>query len=236
MGWFNHVPGEQQANTVTPNYIDLSHTLYDGLVTYKGIPGPVICDFLSREASGSLYDGGTEFHIPRIDLVANSGTYIDCPFHRYADGKDLSEVGLDRFADLPAVVVRSPHRDGLATGPEKFQGIDVAGKAVLVHTGWSDYWTSPAYLNDHPFLTQGAAVYLRDNGARLVGIDSHNIDDTRSRNNRPVHTILLRSEILIVEHLTSLDKLPNEAFSFSAIPPKIRGMGTFPVRAFARLT
>ena len=218
------------------HYIDLSHTLYDGLVTYKGVPGPVICDFLSREASRSLYEEGTEFHIPRIDMVANSGTYIDCPFHRYADGKDLSKVGLDRFADLPAIVVRSPHGDRLEVGPDKFHGIDVAGKAVLIHTGWSEHWSTPAYLNDHPFLTQEAAAYLRDQGAQLVGIDSHNIDDTRARNNRPVHTILLRNDILIVEHLTSLEQLPDDEFLFSAIPPKIRGMGTFPVRAFARLT
>jgi arylformamidase len=218
------------------HYVDLSHTLYDGLVTYKGVPGPVICDFLSREASRSLYEEGTEFHIPRIDMVANSGTYIDCPFHRYADGKDLSEVGLGRFADLPAVVVRAPHRDRLEVGLDKFLGIDIAGKAVLIHTGWSEHWSTPAYLNDHPFLTQEAAAYLRDQGAHLVGIDSHNIDDTRGRNSRPVHTILLRNDILIAEHLTGLEQLPDGEFLFSAIPPKIRGMGTFPVRAFARIT
>jgi arylformamidase len=219
-----------------PHYVDLSHTLYEGLVTYKGIPGPIICDFLSREASRTLYEEGTEFHIPRIDMVANSGTYIDCPFHRYANGKDLSEVGLDRFANLPAVVVRAPYGNQLDVGLDKFHGEDVAGKAVLIHTGWSEHWNTPAYLNDHPFLTREAASYLRDQGAYLVGIDSHNIDDTRSRNSRPVHTILLKNDILIVEHLTGLEQLPDDKFLFSAIPPKVRGMGTFPVRAFAQLT
>jgi arylformamidase len=217
-------------------YVDLSHTLYDGLVTYKGVPGPIICDFLSRQASRILYEEGTEFHIPRIDMVANSGTYVDCPFHRYAGGKDLSEVGLDRFANLPAVVVRVPYGNQLDVGPDKFHGINVAGKAVLIHTGWSEHWNTPAYLDDHPFLTREAAIYLRDQGAHLVGIDSHNIDDTRSRNSRPVHTILLRNDILIVEHLTGLESLPDDEFLFSAIPPKVRGMGTFPVRAFAQLT
>ena len=219
-----------------PHYVDLSHTLYEGLVTYKGVPGPIICDFLSREASRTLYEEGTEFHIPRIDMVANSGTYIDCPFHRYADGKALSEVGLERFANLPAVVVRAPHGNQLDVGLDKFHGINVAGKAVLIHTGWSEHWNTPAYLNDHPFLTREAATYLRDQGAYLVGIDSHNIDDTRSRNSRPVHTILLRNDVLIVEHLTGLEQLPDDKFLFSAIPPKVRGMGTFPVRAFAQLT
>ena len=217
-------------------YVDLSHTLHDGLVTYKGVPGPVICDFLSREDSRAHYAaGGTEFLISRIDMVANSGTYIDCPFHRYSDGEDLSEVGLDRFADLSAVVVRAPHREGLEVGPDRFHGLDVAGKAVLIHTGWSEHWSTPTYLDDHPFLTQEAAESLRGRGAVLVGIDSHNIDDTRGRNNRPVHTILLRHGILIVEHLTGLEQLPDEDFAFSAIPPKVRGMGTFPVRAFAQL-
>jgi arylformamidase len=219
-----------------PHYVDLSHILYEGLVTYKGVPGPIICDFLSREASRTLYEEGTEFHIPRIDMVANSGTYIDCPFHRYADGKDLSEVGLERFANLPAVVVRAPHGSQLDVELDKFHGINVAGKAVLIHTGWSEHWNTPAYLNDHPFLTREAATYLRDQGAYLVGIDSHNIDDTRSRNSRPVHTILLRNDVLIVEHLTGLEQLPDDKFLFSAIPPKVRGMGTFPVRAFAQLT
>jgi arylformamidase len=218
------------------SYIDLSHTIYDGLVTYKGIPAPIICDFLSREASRSLFERGTEFHIPRIDMVANSGTYIDCPFHRYADGKDLSEVGLERFADLPAVVVRARHSERLEVGLDKFRGIDVTSKAVLIHTGWSEHWNTPAYFQDHPFLTQEAAEYLRDQGALLVGIDSHNIDDTRGRNSRPVHTALLRHDILIVEHLTGLEQVPDQEFRFSAIPPKVRGMGTFPVRAFAQLT
>jgi arylformamidase len=220
---------------VGKRYVDLSHTLYDGLVTYKGVPGPIICDFLNRETSRAQYAEGAEFLISRIDMVANSGTYIDCPFHRYPDGEDLSEVSLDRFADLSALVVRAPHGERLAVGPEKFHGLDVAGNAVLIHTGWSEHWSTPTYLSEHPFLTQAAAEFLRDHGAVLVGIDSHNIDDTRSRNGRPVHTILLRHGILIVEHLTGLEQLPAGDFKFSAIPPKVRGMGTFPVRAFAQL-
>ncbi len=215
-------------------YIDLSHTIADGLVTYKGLPGPAICDFLSREQSRALYDKGTEFQIGRIDMVSNTGTYIDTPFHRYADGKDLSEIGPERFADLPGLVLRVPHDQRIAIDAADFDGLDVAGKAVLVHTGWSDRFGTPAYQIDHPFLTEAAARWLRDQGAVLVGIDSHNIDDTRQRT-RPVHTILLGHEILIVEHLRGLDQLPMSGFAFSAVPPKIRGMGTFPVRAFAAI-
>jgi kynurenine formamidase len=217
------------------HYIDLSHTICDGLVTYKGLPAPVICDYLSREASRANYTDGTEFQIGRIDMVANTGTYVDCPFHRFAHGKDLSEVALERFADIPAIVVDAPYERRLAIDISAFEGVDVGGKAVLVHTSWSKHWNTQAYYENHPFLTREAALYLREHGAKLVGIDSHNIDDTRARNSRPVHTELLGNDILIVEHLRGLEQLPDRSFLFSAIPPKIKGMGTFPVRAFAKV-
>jgi arylformamidase len=215
--------------------IDLSHTIRNGLVTFKGLPAPIICDYLTRKASRDSYTEGTEFQIGKIDMVANTGTYIDCPFHRYADGKALNEVGLDRFVDLPAVVVRVDHKQRIEIGAADFEDIDVKGRAVLVHTGWSEHWDTDRYFENHPFLTREAALALRERGAALAGIDSHNIDDTRVRNSRPVHTVLLRHEILIVEHLRGLEQLPAEGFSFSAVPPKIEGMGTFPVRAYARV-
>lgn len=213
--------------------IDLSHTIHDGVITHKGLPGPHICDFLSREASRANYSDGTEFQIGRIDMVANTGTYVDCPSHRYAHGEDLSEVEIERFVGLPAVVVRAIDRR--AIGPELFADIDVSGKAVLVHTDWSRHWNTPTYQENHPCLTKEAAEFLHDRGARLVGIDSHNIDDTSTRNARPVHTILLGHGILIVEHMRGLEQLPDRGFTFTAVPPKIRGMGTFPVRAFAEI-
>ena len=219
---------------VSDRYIDLSHTIEQGMITFKGLPGPLICDFLSREASRKNYTGGAEFQIGRIDMVSNTGTYVDCPFHRYADGKDLSETVLQRFVDLPGAVVRVPHRERIEIGAEDFHRIDVRGRAVLVHTGWDQHWRTGSYFDNHPFLTEAAAEYLRARGAVLVGIDSHNIDDTRSRNARPVHSILLRHEILIVEHLRGLDALPQSSFQFSAVPPRIKGVGTFPVRAYAK--
>jgi kynurenine formamidase len=214
-------------------YIDLSHAVSDGMVTFKGLPGPVICDYLSREASRKNYTDGTEFQIGRIDMVANTGTYIDSPFHRYADGKDLNDTVLERFVNLPAVVVRVPHRARIEIRMQDFDSVEVAGKAVLVHTGWDEFWGTAQYFDQRPFLSREAAARLRDRGAALVGIDSHNIDDTRSPNSRPVHTILLREEILIVEHLRGLEQLPDDFFRFSAVPPKVKGMGTFPVCAFA---
>lgn len=216
--------------------IDLSHTIFDGLVTFKGLPAPVICDYLSREASRKNYEGGTEFQIGRIEMVTNTGTYIDCPFHRYADGKDMSETALERFVNLPAVVVRVDHRERIEVGPEDFRNVEVKGRAVLVHTGWSDHWNTGQYFENHSFLSASAAEHLRDRGAALVGIDSHNIDDTRTRNSRPVHTTLLRKEILIVEHLRGLEQLPDGAFTFTAVPPRFKGVGTFPVRAFAQVS
>lgn len=215
-------------------YIDLSHTVHDGLVTYKGLPAAIICDFLSREASRSRYAPGTEFQIGKIEMVTNTGTYVDCPFHRYEDGKDLSEVDLERFVDLEGVVIRADYRKGLAVTAEMFKDIDVSGRAVLVYTGWDEHWETDTYFENHPFLTEEAALYLRNNGARLVGIDSHNIDDTHG-NTRPVHSTLLRAEILIVEHMCNLKNIPDSGFKFNAAPPKFKGAGTFPVRAFAAI-
>ncbi len=214
--------------------IDLSHTIEDGLVTYKGLPAPLVCDYLSHENSKDLYDGA-EFHIGKIEMIANTGTYIDCPFHRYRDGKDISEIGLEHFANLSGIVVKAHFSNGIEVGVEYFKRVDVAGKAVLVNTNWSDHWQTDTYFSNHPYLTEEAAVYLRDNGARLVGIDSYNVDDTRTRK-RPVHSVLLKEEILVVEHLCNLDKIPMDVkFVFNAVPPKIKRMGTFPVRAYAQL-
>lgn len=197
--------------------------------TYKGLPGPMICDYLAREASRGLYAGDTTFQIGRIDMVSNTGTYLDTPFHRYEDGADLAEVPLASVTQLPGLVVRS---DALAIGPEAFAGRVIAGKAVLVQTGWDRHWRTAAYFSGHPFLTEEAALFLRKSGAALVGIDSHNIDDTSGKA-RPVHSVLLRAGIPIVEHLTNLGQLPDEGFVFNAPPPRVKGMGTFPVRAHA---
>jgi arylformamidase len=210
--------------------IDLSHSIEHGMVTYKGLPAPLICDYLSREASRANYAPGTEFQIGRIDMVGNTGTYLDCPFHRYADGDDLSQVALERVAGLPGLVVRTG--DLMAIGPEPFVGLDLAGKAVLVHTGWDRHWRTEAYFENHPFLTDAATALLVRAGAALVGIDSHNIDDTRGAD-RPAHSGLLGAGILICEHMTGLAALPDSGFGFYAAPPRIKGFGTFPVRAFA---
>ncbi len=217
-----------------PVLIDVSHTLENELITYKGLPAPIICDFLSREASRSHYDGGAEFHIGKIEMVGNTGTYLDAPFHRYADGKDLSELPLSSLAGLDAVVVRVDTSQQKGIGPEFFQGLTLQNKAVLVHTGWSKHWGTDQYFEGNPFLTEAAAVYLRDAEVKLVGIDSLNIDDASTRL-RPVHSLLLRSEILIVEHLCNLHLLPTIGFRFFAVPVKVKQFGTFPVRAFGML-
>lgn len=215
--------------------VDLSHRIESGMVTYQGLPAPLICDYLSREHSRQHYAAGTEFQIGRIDMVANTGTYIDTPFHRYPDGHDLTGLALERIANVPGVVVRVLGAQQRAIDWPAFAALEVRDKAVLVHTGWSRHWRTEHYFAGHPYMTEAAAVYLRDHGARLVGIDSLNIDDTAD-GARPVHSILLAAGIPIVEHLTALDALPIDGFDFSAVPPKIQGMGTFPVRAHARIT
>lgn len=214
-----------------PKLIDLSHTVEHGLVTYKGLPAPIICDYLSREASRRLYAPGTEFQIGKIEMVANTGTYLDSPFHRYTDGKDLSELALSRLANLPAIKVSARNKPAIDISCFP-RGQNLAGKAVLVETGWSRHWKTDQYFEGHPFLTEDAAQFLADSGAALVGIDSHNIDDVQDLR-RPVHSILLKREIPIVEHMTNLATLPETNFNFFAVPVKVKGFGTFPVRAFA---
>jgi arylformamidase len=212
-------------------FIDLSHTVTAGMVTYPGLPGPEISDHLSFDDSHAVYAEGTEFTMGRIDMVSNTGTYLDTPGHRYRGRHDLSGLPLERCALLPAVVV-----DGPATGAVEasaFDGLDLAGTAVLLRTGWDVHFGTDRYGDPtHPYLATAAAQRLVDAGVVLVGIDSVNIDDTRGRE-RPVHSLLLATEVPIVEHLTGLDRVPEVGATFTATPVKVSGMSTFPVRAFA---
>jgi kynurenine formamidase len=215
--------------------IDLSHEIRDGLVTYPGIPEPQISDVLSREASRERYAPGTEFLIGRIELAGNTGTYLDTPFHRYADGFDLADLDLSVAAGLPITLV--PAIDRTEVGPDAFDGLDLGGRAVIVNTGWSRHFGSEAYAKGHPHLAPASADVLVASGARLVGIDSLNIDPTAT-GERPAHTGLLAARIPIVEHLANLAELAaaldaGGSARFFAVPPRIRGFGTFPVRAFA---
>jgi len=212
--------------------IDLSHAIEHGMITYKGLPAPLVCDYLSREDSKKNYAPGTEFQIGKIEMVTNTGTYLDCPFHRYADGKDLSQINLEKLAELDAILVDAENNQSI--GKQFFVGKNISSKAVIVYTGWSKHWRTDAYFENHPFLTAEAADYLASQKVKLVGIDSHNIDDTRT-NSRPVHSTLLKNEILIVEHMTNLSLLKGKKFTFNAVPPKFVGVGTFPVRAFAKI-
>jgi kynurenine formamidase len=214
--------------------LDLSHEIVDGMITHPGIPAPTISTFLTHEASAARYAPGTTFEIGRIDLVANTGTYVDAPAHRFAGGVDLAGLALERVVDLDGVLVDCRGLAERGIGPQAFDGVAIAGRAVLVATGWDIHWGTAAYLSDNPFLTEAAARHLVEGGAALVGIDSLNIDslaDTR----RPAHTALLGAGIPVVEHLAGLGQLPPDGWRFFAVPPRIRGMATFPVRAFALL-
>lgn len=212
--------------------VDLSHEVEAGMTTYGTLPGPVITDYLSREASRSLYGGDTEFQIGRIDMVANTGTYVDSPFHRFAGGADLAGLPLESLAHLPGLVVRKPWAKGRSIEPDLLGGLDLRGKAVLFHTGWDVHWRTARYGEGAPFLGRDAVHRLVAGGAALVGIDSYNVDDVGDLA-RPAHTLLLGAGVPVVEHLRGLDQLPAAGFRFFAVPPRVAGLGTFPVRAFA---
>jgi len=216
------------------NLIDLSHTVEHGMITYKGLPAPIICDYLSREASRAQYAPGTEFHIGKIEMVANTGTYLDSPFHRYAEGDDLSQLKLESLADLDCVVIRATERRDRAIDRLPFDLAAVRGKALLFHTGWDAHWRTDRYFENHPHLTGELAEQLVAASVALVGIDSFNIDSIDG-DTRPVHSALLGAGIPIVEHMCGLNAVPDRGARFFAVPVKVKGMGTFPVRAFAKL-
>lgn len=212
-------------------FIELSHVIEDGMITYADLPGPKISDHLSREASKEHYADGTTFQIGKIEMVANTGTYIDAPFHRYSEGKDLSGIELSSIANLDGIVFRSDPKSR-SINQDIFKSQDLNGKAVLVHTGWDKYWRTEQYFENHPFLTRDAVEFLKSSGATIVGIDSLNIDDNED-GSRPAHSILLGANIPIVEHMGNLGALPECGFKFFAVPAPVKGMGSFPVRAFA---
>jgi kynurenine formamidase len=204
------------------------------MVTYPGLPVPAISDWLSRAASGARYAPGTTFQLGQITMLANTGTYIDAPFHRYEGGADIADYPLDAVADLEGLVIRATERAGRALDATALAGRDLRGKAVLLHTGWDAHWRTARYGAGHPFLLRAAADRLVAAGAALVGIDSLNVDDD-SDGRRPAHTLLLGAGIPIVEHLCQLGELPDAGFRFFAVPVKVKGIGSFPVRAFALL-
>lgn len=215
--------------------VDLSHPIRAGLVTYPGIPAPTITPHLTREASRAHYAPGTEFAIDVIAMAGNTGTYLDSPYHRYAEGGDLASLDLATLVGVRAEVFHLTDAANRGIPAEVFLDRDLAGAAVLLHTGWSRHFGTPAYAHGAPFLTEAGARHLADAGVALVGIDSLNIDDTESGGERPAHSILLAAGVHVVEHLTALDRVPARGARFTAVPPRIEAFGTFPVRAFAEL-
>lgn len=212
--------------------VDLSHPISHRMMTYPGLPGPRISDHLTRAASEDAYGPGITFHIGRISMVGNTGTYLDSPYHRYAAGDDLAALSLQRLVDLDTVVVRVTGSGARAVDVAQLMPYETAGRAVLIHTGWDRHWGSPTYASGNPHLTAAAAAWLVEQGAVLVGIDSVNIDDVDDRT-RPAHSTLLGAGIPIVEHLCHLDQLPPDGARFHAAPPAVDGLGTFPTRAYA---
>lgn len=217
--------------------VDLSHGVEDGMTTHPGLPAPRIRDHLSHRASREQYAEGTQFQIGEVRMVGNTGTYLDAPFHRFPGRPDVSDLSLDGLVGLDGILVEAgpeARGRGRAVDERRVEGLEVEGKAVLVATGWSERWGTDAYLRGHPFLTAGAARCLAEGGAALVGVDSLNVDDTDDPR-RPVHTTLLGAGIPVVEQLRGLSALRGRSFRFTAVPLKVRGMGSFPVRAWAEV-
>ena len=232
----NEAPITGPAVPARGRLVDLSHTLYDGLVTYPGLPSPAITPHLTHADSRQRYAPGTEFAMDTITMLGNTGTHLDSPYHRYAGGPDLAALALETLVDQPAEVFHLVDATARGIHEAVFSDRDLAGRAVLLHTGWDRHFATDAYGHGAPFLAEDAAAYLVAQGVTLVGIDSLNIDDTESGGERPAHSLLLEAGIHVVEHLTGLGELPATGATFTAVPPRIAGLGTFPVRAYARIS
>lgn len=216
-------------------YIDVSHVIEDGMITYKGIQPPVITPTTTREQSRSHYTNGTEFYIAKIEMAANTGTYIDSPFHRYPEGDDLSELKLENLVDLEAILVNVDISKGRAIDKSIFEKLNLSGKALVIHTGWDKHWRTEEYFSGHPYLTKSAVEFISTSGCKLVAIDTYNIDDTRD-GDRPAHSVLLKAGIPIIEHICNLHTIPNnKVLEFTAVPIKIKDFSTFPVRAYVKV-
>jgi arylformamidase len=227
-------PSDRPAAKKPGRLVELSHVIGEGTITYPGLPSPQISPYLTREDSRGRYAPGTEFELDLITIIGNTGTYLDAPFHRYADGGDLASVTLEQTVDVPAVLVRLGDSDGYGVNADLLAPLDVTDKAVLIHTGDAARFGAPEYAQDRHYLTRDGAEYLVQHRAKLVGIDALNIDDTDDLQ-RPAHTLLLEAAIPVVEHLTGLEQLPPTGATFTAVPLRIERFGTIPVRAFGRI-
>jgi arylformamidase len=218
---------------MTSRYVDLSHPIQHEMITYPGLPGPTISTYVSRQESAQRLGTGVSFHIGRIEMVANTGTYVDAPYHFHAEGADVAELALQRLVDVPIVVIRAENR--AVIGPEMLADPGVLwGTAVLVHTGWSRHWGTTAYLSDSPYMARGFAQAVVEANVALLGVDALNVDNIEDLT-RPVHHTVLGNGIPLLEHLTNLDRLPDQGARLTALPAPVHGLGSFPVRAVAVL-
>jgi kynurenine formamidase len=144
--------------------IDVSHTLESGMLTYNSLPAPVVCDYFSRAASRGIYAPGTEFQIGRIDIVANTGTYLDSPFHRYVDGKDLSRLPLRSLVNLPCLVARIEPSTSRAIESLPFATTDVRGKAAPIRTDWVHFLYTPLQRLRIEVSARGHRIRRRSTG------------------------------------------------------------------------
>jgi len=215
--------------------VDLSHTIAAGLVTCPGIPAPSVQPHLRRAESRSHYAEGTEFAIDVITLAGNTGTYLVSPYYRYPDGADLADLELETLVDLQIQLFRLTDVTERGIPASVFYDRALQGTAVLLHTGWDRHFGTPSYATGAPYLSGDGAAYLINAGVVLVGIDSINIDDAETSRERPALSLLLAAGVHVVEHLTNLASVPPTGARFTAVPPRVREFGTFPVRAFARL-
>lgn len=219
-------------------YIDLSHSIENGTVTYPGDPPALIELTLDRKLTSKLNGGGTTsgVEINTIKMVSTSGTYIDAPYHVFEDGKKIKDYPIEKLVNLPSIVVKIPENRNYFD-VQDISGINVKGKAVLFFSGHDKFFMTPEYGKNAPYLTIELANILVEKGAIFVGIDSPLIDNMEKQSELgiPVHYKLLGADIPICEDLANLELLPTDGFTITALPAKV-ALESFPARVFATVS
>ena len=170
------------------------------------------------------------FHIGLLTICTNTGTYLDVPFHRYADGHDLADLALEQVAGVPAVCSTAAASRRSTSRPT----ISSGSPGTRCSSAPTTQCTSARERTSRTTRTSSAASAeaLVAADVACVGIDSMNIDGTAT-GDRPVHSILLRRGSRSSSTSPTSPRCPDRGFTFTAVPPKIEGAGTFTVRAFA---
>jgi arylformamidase len=209
---------------------DLTQLLNEKMLVYPDTATPAF------DITNVVDKHGYREHL--ISMLSHTGTHIDAPSHILQDGRSLDQFPVDKFVGSAMVIdCRSRNEislEYLQTLESNIAGVDF----ILFFTGWQNKWNTSAYFEDCPIPTKEAALWLSRFELKGIGFDAFSIDKIGSatvvnEETLPNHHIFLRKEILLIENLTNLEKLPDSHFTFQCLPLKVESADGSPIRAVA---